>query len=141
MTAGIGHNAPRTLAYVPPDSEHILACSRVPLSKVHAHLDRAGKGKWVTYLRQKAKFDCCKNPENLDIEAWFSKQVEADNGTPDVYKFYCKVCEALHNQGEDRGYCHAMFCIGGTHVRALRGEVTYADRPDLFDIRPMWDIR
>jgi hypothetical protein len=142
---GIGHNygsnAPRTLAYLPPDAEHILACTRAPYLQVRAQIERAGKGKWLIYLQQKAKFNCCKNPANLDIEAWYSKQAEADKGAPDVYKFYCRVCEGLHNEGEDRGYCHALFCVGGSHPLALQGQVNRNDRPDMFDIRPKWDIR
>lgn len=125
-------NHPRTLAWEPLDSEHILACARVPFLKVRDVIDNAGKGKWLVYIQQKAKFDCCRNPENLDVEAWFSKSSES---APDLYKFYCKVCEGLHNQGDDRGYCHAMFCVGGSHPKAT------GDRPDLMDIRPMWDVR
>lgn len=134
-------NQPRTLAWEPLDSEHTVACARTPYLQVRASIERAGKGKWLIYLQQKAVHDCCKNPANLDIEAWYSKQVEQEKGTPDVYKFYCKVCEGLHSQGEDRGYCHVMFCVGGTHPVAVSGAVSRNERPDLFDVRPKWEVR
>lgn len=136
---GIGHNygrnAPNTLAYLPPDAEHILACKREPFLKVRAHIERAGKIKWFYALQHKAKYDCCKKPENLDVEAWYSKAEEQERG-PDVYKFYCRVCEAERSTG-----CHAFFCVGGSHPLAIQGKVTRAERPDLFEIRPLWDIR
>lgn len=128
-------NHPRTLAWEPLDSEHVLACPRVPYADVQARVERAGKGKWLEHIRRNAKHDCCRDPANLDIEAWLSKPSEV---APDVYKFYCKVCEAAHRSGEDRGYCHVMFCVGGTHPLALHGLVNRSERPDLFEIRPHW---
>ena len=132
-------NHPRTLAWEPIDSEHILACARAPYIQVQHIVERAGKGKWVQYLKDKAKHDCCRNPLNLDIEAWFSKAEERDKGAPDVYKLYCRVCEGIHQQDGDRGYCHAVFCVGGTHATA-KG-FSRAERPDLYDVRPFWEIR
>jgi hypothetical protein len=136
-----GRNAPQTLAYLPPDAEHILACPRAPYLAVRGIIENCGKGKWLWALQQKAKYDCCKRPDNLDIEAWYSRAVEAEKGAPDVYKFYCKVCEEKHNQGEDRGYCHVQFCVGGTHPAVLQGLVSRNDRPDLCDFRPKWSAR
>ena len=134
-------NAPRTLAWEPLDSEHILAASREPLTRVMPILFRAGKTKWIGSIQAKAKYDCCRRVENLDIEAWYSKASEAEAKRPDIYKFYCKVCETHHLAGEDRGYTHAFFCVGGSHPLAIQGKVTRAERPDLFDVRPLWEFR
>lgn len=125
-TFGIGHNygsnTPQTLAYVPLDALHILACPRVPVAKVrHLLPDR-----YLTYIAEKAKRECCKHPENHDIEAWFSKPSEQAKGVPDIYKFYCLTCEA---NGE--AACHARFCVGGNHP---------VD-PAKKDKRPFWEIR
>lgn len=135
----LARNTPRTLAYVPLDSEHILACARVSVLTVMAQIAAANKLKWFESLKAKAKFDCCRRPENLDIEAWYSKKLEADKGEPDVYKFYCRVCEAEHQQDPLRGYCHAFFCVGGNHPAAKNYSVT--ERPDLYEIRPYWEVR
>lgn len=144
-TFGIGHNygtnTPRTLAYLPPDAEHILAAPRIALAKVIPLLQSSGKYKWVTRLQERAKYDCCRKVENLEIEAWHSKQEEKDKERPDVYKFYCKVCESLREEGEDRGGCHVYFCVGGSHPAILQGKVKPEDRPDLVDFRPLWEVR
>lgn len=132
-------NHPRTLAWQPIDSEQIIACQRVPYVQIQSLIESSGKGKWVQYLKDKAVHDCCKNPLNLDIEAWYSKSSEQEKGVPDVYKLYCRVCEGIHQQDPDRGYCHAVFCVGGTHAEAQK--YSRQERPDLYDIRPMWEIR
>jgi len=132
-------NTPQTLAYVPLGSEHILACARVSVLKVIPQLMACNKMKWLETLKARAKFDCCRRKENLDIEAWYSKQLEADKGEPDVYKLYCRHCETLHNAGEDRGYCHVFFCVGGNHPAAK--DFTPEERPDLYEMRPHWEIR
>jgi hypothetical protein len=134
-------NTPRTLAWEPLDSEHILAASREPLERVLPILIRANKAWWFDRIKQKAVHDCCRKVENLDIEAWYSKASEAEAKRPDIYKFYCKVCEVHHNAGEDRGYTHGIFCVGGSHPLAIQGKVTRAERPDLFDVRPLWEFR
>lgn len=137
MTQRLNH--PRTLAWEPLDSEHILACERAPYLQIQPLIERCGKGKWVEAVKNKAKHDCCKNPVNLDIEAWYSKQEEADKKTPDVYKFYCRVCEGISSFDPDRGYCHVQFCVGGNHPDAKK--FTPQERPELFDRRPFWEIR
>lgn len=101
-------NAPKTLAYVPLDATHILACKRVHLPTVQFMLPE----KYLGRLQEEAPNPCCHEAENLDIEAWFSSQARKDEGAPNIYKFYCKVCEA----------CHVRFCLGGG------------------DIRPVWEI-
>jgi hypothetical protein len=104
-------------------------------------LFRAGKSKWLNQIQAKAVHDCCRRVENLDIEAWYSKATEAEARRPDIYKFYCKVCEGIHQTDADRGYTHVMFCVGGSHPLALQGKVTREQRPDLFDVRPLWEFR
>lgn len=141
---GVGHNsgrnAPQTLAYLPPDAEHILAAPRIAFAKVFNLIQQSGKGKWFTRLQERAKYDCCRKVENLDIEAWYSKQSEKDIERPDVYKFYCRECEKLHLE-EARGYCHVFFCVGGSHPAILQGKVRPEERPDLVDYRPIWEVR
>lgn len=132
-------NHPRTLAWEPLDSEHILACKRVPYEQVRSLVERCNKGKWIAQMEQHAKFDCCRDPANLDIEAWFSNADEQVKGIPDLYKIYCKVCETEHQQDSDRGYCHVKFCAGGNHW--LASKFPPQERPDLHDQRPFWDVR
>jgi hypothetical protein len=133
---GIGHNygrnSPPSLADIPPDSQHILACPRVPVGKI-MHLLK-NKMQWLDQIREKAVRECCKHPENHDIEAWYSMQSEKDKGVPDVYKFYCKTCE---ENGDPA--CHVKFCVGGNHPLAKR--FSKQERPELFDSRPFWERR
>lgn len=118
-----GTNRPLSLAYEPLDSQHILACERQPYRLVQGIVEWSGKGKWLETLSAKAPKPCCSNPDNLDIEGWFSMQSEKDKGAPDLYKFYCRVCESEFERGEAPGYCHVFFCVGGG------------------DNRPMWEVR
>ena len=57
--AQIGHNSgsntPQTLAWEPLDSEHILACPRVPVRNV-AHI-LTGKQKWFTQFAQNERVE------------------------------------------------------------------------------------
>lgn len=106
-----------SIAYEPPDSEHILACERVSYLVVqHLIPDR-----YLTQLREKAPNQCCHDPSNLDIEAWFSKQAEKDNGAPDLYKIYCNVCMD----------CHGRLCCG---------LLLHPTKPELNDYRPSWKL-
>lgn len=132
-------NTPQTLAYEPVDSEHILACGRIAVTKVIPILVGAGKMKWLDTLKTKAKFDCCRKPENLEIEAWFTNSREAATTIPDLYKFYCRICEEHHNAGENRGYCHVFFCIGSSSPAAKNHSID--ERPDLYEVRPHWEVR
>ncbi|MEN6644290.1 MAG: hypothetical protein ABFE08_17765 [Armatimonadia bacterium] len=132
-------NQPRTLAWEPLDSAHVLACPRVPYLSVRGIIENAGKAKWLIGIQQKAKHDCCRKTDNLDIEAWYSNAEQRDKGTPDIYKFYCKVCEQHPDAGGDRGYCHVQFCVGGTHPLGFLHGINA--RSDLFDIRPKWSAR
>lgn len=126
----IGHNNPpsnnpQTLAWEPLDSLHILACSRVALNTVLSIVPE----KYYRAIAENAPRPCCHSTGNLDIEAWYSCPDEQAKGKPDIYKFYCNECDA----------CHVRFCIGGDHVDAVKH--TPETRPDLFDIRPFWEIR
>ena len=137
MPAQIGHNRPpdetRTLAYLPPDAPHVLACKRVPVRNI-MHLLK-GKMKWLEQFEQNQKIKtCCRHPENHDIEAWYSSAEDRAKGIPDVYKFYCKTCEANGDPA-----CHVKFCVGGNHP--LSRKHTKEERPDLYDLRPFWDVR
>ena len=109
-------NAPQTLGWEPLDSEHILACPKVPVADVlHVLPDR-----YVEGFRNHPSA-CCKEVPNLSIEAWWSTAGEKAKGTPDLYKFYCSVCNA----------CHVRFCVGGNHPTD----------PNLKDFRPYWEVR
>lgn len=110
------------LADEPLDSEHILACARTPYLQIRDIVEAAGKGKWLVRLQERAPLDCCKDPANLDLEAWYSMRSEADKETPDIYKFHCRVCEAKVLAGEKTGMTHVFFCVG-------------------YDERPMWEVR
>jgi hypothetical protein len=136
-TAQIGHNQPpderQTLAYRPPDSQHILACPRVPVANV-MHLLKH-KMKWLEQFEQNQLLrSCCRHPENHDIEAWYSCETDRGKGVPDIYKFYCKTCEA-----NGLPACHVKFCVGGNHPLARK--FSKAERPDLYDSRPFWQRR
>lgn len=116
-------NLPRNLAFEPLDSEHILACARQPYVSLHDLVVACGKGKWLETLKAKAPLDCCKDPANLDLEAWFTKAAEQQKGVPDLYKFHCRVCEAKVLAGEKTGCTHVQFCVGHG------------------DERPYWEVR
>lgn len=130
---GIGHNQPpedeldhpRTLAYEPPDSLHILACSRVALETI---LDIVPE-KYYKAIADNAPNACCGTVKNLDIEAWYSCPTERDKGQPDIYKFYCNECNR----------CHVRFCIGGNHPLATPENIE--THPHYHDFRPFWEIR
>lgn len=166
MNTAVQSNSPQTLAWETLDSEHILACKREPYLKVEDVIVRAGKSKWYTGRMipdvwngdrwipgrwipgfRDRPFECCKNKQNVDVEAWWSTQATRDSGEgPDIYKFFCRVCEEKFEKGEIRpgrervaGYCGVFFCVGGNHP--LSAEYTFEERPELYDIRPMWDIR
>lgn len=110
-------NAPQTLAWEPVDSEHILACPRVPVPDVLHLLPE----RYILSIQENAPNACCHEVSALEIEAWFSNGVERDKGVPDLYKIYCKTCDR----------CHARFCIGGNHP---------TDK-SLQDQRPYWEVR
>lgn len=120
-TFGIGHNygsnTPQTLGYVPLDALHSLACVRVHVPKV-MHLLPA---KYIAAIQQNAPRECCHDVQNLDVEAWYSCDTEKAKGVPDIYKFYCASCDAVH----------ARFCVGGNHPTD----------PSKKDMRPFWEIR
>jgi hypothetical protein len=109
-------NAPQSLAWEPLDSEHILACPRAAVTDyLHVIPER-----WVEAF-QNHPSACCKEATNLDVEAWWSTAAEQAKGTPDIYKFHCKTCNA----------CHVRFCVGGNHPTD----------PTKLDIRPFWEVR
>ena len=127
-TPSIGHNSnvPKNLAEEPIGSEHVLACARVSYETVRDIVESAGKGKWMAQLTAVSPLSCCRDPANYDIEAWYSK---ASESAPDVYKFYCRVCEERVSKGlpDERGIvhdgcCKVAFCVGGG------------------DYRPMWSV-
>lgn len=130
----IGHNysnAPKTLAWEPLDSLHVLACPRMSVEKAVKRGYLAGKGKWLRQLETNHLIAaCCRNPvKNADIEAWYSCPDDAEKKTPDIYKFYCRECERAH----------VFFCVGGNHPLAKK--FTVQERPELFDRRPFWEVR
>lgn len=110
----------RTLAYIPPDALHTVACKRIPVAKLLKMMPDFPV-RYLEALEQNQQIaSCCRHPENHDIEAFFSCPAEARKGVPDIYKFHC-TC----------GRVHARFCIGGDHP---------VD-PDKRDFRPFWDVR
>ena len=133
MHAQIGHNQPpesRTLAYEPPDSLHILACARIAVKRIRNVL--WGKQKWFEQFatnKEPGFKDCCRDMNAHDIEAWYSCPADEAKGRPDIYKIYCNTC----------GRCHVKFCVGGDHPLAKKFD--RQERPDLYDLRPFWDVR
>ena len=112
----LNRNTPQTLAWEPLDSLHILACPRAAVTSVlHLLPD-----KYVENFQNHPNA-CCKEAPNLEVEAWWSCEAEKAKGTPDIYKFYCKTCDA----------CHVRFCIGGNHPTD----------PTKLDTRPFWEVR
>lgn len=110
-------NTPQTLAYVPLDALHILACPRIAVSKVQHLLPE----KYILAIQQNAPSECCHAVSNLEIEAWYSCEAEKARGAPDIYKFYCAECDR----------CHVRFCVGGNHPTD----------PEKKDRRPFWEVR
>lgn len=129
-------NTPQTLAYEPLDSQHTLACPRIDVRKAVARGYLRHKMKWIDQLEQNQQIrHCCRNPlDNADIEAWYSCDTDKKLGVPDIYKFYCRVCEA-----NEIPACHVKFCVGGHHP--LSANYTPQERPDLFELRPFWEVR
>lgn len=112
------------------EGKHILACKRYPVRKlmaydVHGNLDKDSPHnliplRFVEGLEQNQQIaNCCRHPENHDIEAWYSCEEDYKKGIPDIYKFHC-TC----------GRVHVRFCIGGNNP--ITGEKDY---------RPFWDVR
>jgi hypothetical protein len=138
-------NRPLSLADEPLDGLHILACERTPYLSVRPLIEICGKGKWFAKFQERP-FDCCKDPANVDIEAWWSCDGEREKGTPDIYKLHCRVCEEKFMAGEIRagrdkpaGFSMVAFCVGGSHPDARK--FGPAERPDLHDQRPFWEVR
>lgn len=138
-------NHPETLAWEPLDSEHILACERTSYLRVREDFIKCNKDKWFKEF-QKRPFACCKQAAHVEVEAWYSNAQAAETGDPDLYKFYCRVCEEDFNLGVIRpgrnkvaGYCAAVLCCGGNHPLAKK--FSFEERPELYDLRPMWEVR
>jgi len=138
-------NRPLSLADEPIDSLHVLACPRVSYLSVKGLVEACGKGKWFAKFQERP-FDCCKDAANADIEAWWSTEDEQGRGAPDIYKIHCRVCEERFLRGEippgrtvPAGFSLVAFCIGGSHPDARR--FSPAERPELHDQRPFWEIR
>jgi hypothetical protein len=112
-------NQPRTLAWQPLDSEHILACPRLPLERVLRMCPSAKR--FHDKVVNNAPNECCHVVGNIEIEAWYSKQTVKDEGIPDVYKLHCSC-----------GRAHVSFCIGGSKDPVTK-ENTHP--------RPFWEIR
>ena len=126
VSFGYGANRPRKngLAYIPPDALHILACPAVPLKDV---LDVVPE-YFVSELQLKAPNTCCKQVENLEIEAWWTQQSVKDiEGRPDLYKFHCQECTS----------CHVRLMVV-EHPEWMKGE---RFDPELLKFcRPVWEI-
>lgn len=130
-------NRPLSIADEPLDSEHILACPRVPYTTQQKLVEECGRARWFESFKTRP-FDCCKNPENVDIEAWWTKPLEKEKGPPDLYKFHCRVCEQFFMEGVTRpgrerpaGFSFGFFCVGGNHPTD----------PTKLDLRPFWETR
>jgi hypothetical protein len=114
-----GSNAPRTLAWEPLDSLHILACPRHPLEKVLRMAPSTRR--FFEKLELNAPNECCRNAKNIEIEAWYSSPEDERRGVPDIYKLHCSC-----------GRCHVSFCVGGS-IDPVTKQVTHP--------RPFWEIR
>jgi len=113
-------NNPRTLAFEPLDSEHILACPRLPLARVLRMCPSTQR--FHDKVVANAPNECCHAVPNIEIEAWFSKPAVEAEGIPDVYKLHCTSCERAH----------VSFCVGGSNDPVTK-EVTHP--------RPFWEVR
>lgn len=110
----------KTLGFVPPGSQHRLACPRVPVAKVMYALPV----RYLEALEHNQQIaSCCRHPENHEIEAWFSSPADEEGGRPDIYKFYC-TC----------GRVHVRFCVGMDHPLWAQ----HPDKPWMRDKRPRW---
>jgi hypothetical protein len=129
-------NRPQSLHYVPLDSQHELACERIPVKKAVERGYLAGKMKWIEQQQNNEGIrPCCRNPvEHADIEAWYSTPADKAKGIPDVYKIICRECTT-----DGLPTTHVKWCVGGNHPLAKRH--TVQDRPELFDRRPFWKVR
>lgn len=129
-------NRPQSLAYLPLDAQHELACPRISVKKAVERGYLAGKMKWVEQQEQNQKIrSCCRNPtDNADIEAWYSSPQEKAKGVPDVYKIICRDCTT-----DGMETTHVKFCVGGNHP--LTAQYSLQERPELYDRRPFWEIR
>lgn len=114
-----GSNAPRTLAWEGLDSEHVLACPRLPLERVLRLAPSALR--FFQKLENHAPNECCRQVANIEIEAWYSKASEKEKGIPDIYKLHCSC-----------GRCHVSFCVGGSRD-PVTSEITHP--------RPFWESR
>jgi len=80
-------------------STRILACHRIPLSKIMHKDEFRSKYKYIEQQEQNQKIaSCCRHPENGEIEAWKSSEKEQ---VPDIYVLHC-TC----------GRKHQKFCVG-----------------------------
>jgi len=112
-------NQPKTLAWEPLDSEHILACPRLPLERVLRMCPSAKR--FHDRVVANAPNACCHEVSNIEIDAWFSKESVQQEGIPDVYKLHCSC-----------GRCHVSFCVGGS-TDPVSKQVTHP--------RPFWEVR
>ena len=86
-----------------------VACKRIKVKKCPASIPV----HYLETLEHNQKIaSCCRNPQEHEIEAWFSDAVQKRRGVPDIYIFHC-VC----------GRKHRRFCVGGG------------------DTRPFWEVR
>ncbi len=96
---------------------HHPACPRYPVAKLQGLLPT----KYVEALEQNQQIaTCCRHPENHDISAWFSSDVDRDRGVPDIYVFHC-TC----------GRQHRRFCVGGSAGSGANAKP---------DVRPFWSV-
>jgi hypothetical protein len=112
-------NQPRTLAWEPLDSQHILACPRLPLDNIMRSHPSARR--FFAKLELHAPNECCRTSSNIEIEAWYSCPDDQARGIPDIYKLHCSC-----------GRCHVSFCVGGSRDPVTK-EITHP--------RPFWEVR
>ena len=83
---------------------HVPACVRTKLTKCPARIDPRFYEPNLEH-NQQAK-TCCRNMENMDIEAFYSTETERWRGgreqPPDIYILHCNDC----------GRKHRVFCVG-----------------------------
>lgn len=112
-------NQPRTLAWEPLDSEHILACPRIPLERALRLCPSVQR--FHDKVVANAPNECCHQVANIEIEAWYSCETDRQKGIPDIYKLHCSC-----------GRCHVSFCVGGSKDPATK-KITHP--------RPFWEVR
>lgn len=121
--------------FVRGEGNHILACPRVPVRRLMDYdADGNLRGgddnpKNILPVRfcedlehNQQILSCCRHPENMDVEAWYSSQVDYEKSIPDIFVMICTADHApLWDDEKQEWYqprpngerWHRRFMVGG----------------------------